>query len=82
MSSQRPLTFDYMAQPLIDCLPKGLTMAQIALAIGVLISKIGARVTVTYFFSRGVILRLFQHTFGTHTEQPLPTGYKLKGFLS
>ena len=22
------------------------------------------------------ILRLFQHTFGTHPEQPLPTGYK------
>ena len=27
------------------------------------------------------ILRLFQHTFGTHPEQPLPTGYK-PGFLS
>ena len=26
-------------------------------------------------------LRLFQHTFGTHPEQPLPTGYDL-GFLS
>ena len=25
-------------------------------------------------------LRLFQHTFGTHPEQPLPTGYK-PGFL-
>ena len=26
-------------------------------------------------------LRLFQHTFGTHPEQPLPTGY-FSGFLS
>ena len=27
------------------------------------------------------ILRLFQNTFGTHPEQPSPTGYK-PGFLS
>ena len=26
--------------------------------------------------SGGNSLRLFQHTFGTHPEQPLPTGYK------
>ena len=31
--------------------------------------------------SSGQTLRLFQHTFGTHPEQPLPTGYK-PGFLS
>ena len=36
-----------------------------------------------YFFGWGGFsnLRLFQHTFGTHPEQPLPTGYK-PGFLS
>ena len=28
-----------------------------------------------------IILSLFQHTFGTHPEQPLPTGYKA-GILS
>ena len=26
-------------------------------------------------------LRLFQHTFGTHPEQPLPTGYKKIPFI-
>ena len=33
------------------------------------------------WFSYWKCLRLFQHTFGTHPEQPLPTGYK-SGFLS
>ena len=31
--------------------------------------------------SKIVIPRLFHHTFGTHTKQPVPTGYK-PGFLS
>ena len=28
------------------------------------------------FFLKQFVLRLFQHTFGTHPEQPLPTGKK------
>ena len=32
-------------------------------------------------FPKPPILRLFQHTFGTHPEQPLATGYK-SGILS
>ena len=27
------------------------------------------------------VLRLFQHTFGTHPEQPVPTGYKGISFI-
>ena len=32
---------------------------------------------------RGVFLRLFQHTFGTHNPKPLPTGYVCRdsGFI-
>ena len=30
---------------------------------------------------RSKYLRLFQHTFGTHPEQPLPTGYNRIPFI-
>ena len=33
------------------------------------------------FLETPISLRLFQHTFGTHPEQPLPTGYNRIPFL-
>ena len=71
---------------LTDCLLTGSHFLVLFLPLHLGVNHFGAPImTYTDFttleFVHQQILRLFQHTFGTHPEQLLPTGYK-PGFLS
>ena len=74
---ENPIKIDDLGVPLFSETPiyiQKTTTIQFYFEISQLQKKL--RKKKVFFF-----LRLFQHTFGTHPEQPLPTGYEMIPFI-